>query len=305
VSADAAPMAGMGDILAGKGIVDLGIGFPYRSHEEKKAAYEFMRPLYKDRETIEQMEFPAEYMFKNVPDVVDPDVDPVEWVVQAMDRHGIEMAMVALTEHCIRAKREYPGRLHLSLQLRDCNDVMGTVRSIREAHEEHGIVSVGCFPCGQFPQVDIDDPKMYPVYATCVELDLPIAVNAGIVGPRFPSSPQYVERLDRVCYDFPELTIITRHGCEPWEALAVKLMLKWPGLHYMTSAFAPKHYPRAIVDYANSRGADKVMYCGYFPAGISLERQFSEMPTVGFKDHVWPKFLRENALRVFKLDQQG
>ena len=27
------------------------------------------------------------------------------------------------------------------------------------------------------------------------------------------------------------------------------------------------------------------------------------MPNVPFKDEVWPKFLRENALRVFKLDQ--
>ena len=35
-----------------------------------------------------------------------------------------------------------------------------------------------------------------------------------------------------------------RHGAEPWPELAVKLMLKWPGLYYMPSAFAPKYYPR-------------------------------------------------------------
>ena len=93
------------------------------------------------------------------------------------------------------------------------------------------------------------------------------------------------------------------HGAEPWTELAVKLMLKWPGLHYMTSAFAPKHYPKAIINYANTRGADKIMYCGYFPAGLSLERQFTDMPNVPFKDEVWPKFLRENALRVFKINE--
>ncbi len=93
------------------------------------------------------------------------------------------------------------------------------------------------------------------------------------------------------------------HGAEPWTALAVKLMLKWPGLHYMTSAFAPKHYPKEIINYANTRGADKIMYCGYFPAGLTLERQFRDMPNVPFKDEVWPKFLRENALRVFKIPE--
>jgi len=94
---------------------------------------------------------------------------------------------------------------------------------------------------------------------------------------------------------------VMRHGAEPWQDLAVKLMLKWPGLHYMTSAFAPKYYPKAIIDYANTRGADKVMYAGYYPMGLSLRRIFEEMPSVPLKQDVWPKFLRENARRVFRL----
>jgi uncharacterized protein len=79
-------------------------------------------------------------------------------------------------------------------------------------------------------------------------------------------------------------------------------MLKWPNLYYMPSAFAPKHYPEASIKYANTRGADKIMYAGYYPMGLSLERIFTEMPKVPFRDHVWPKFLRDNAIRVFKLD---
>ena len=100
---------------------------------------------------------------------------------------------------------------------------------------------------------------------------------------------------------FPELKFVMRHGAEPWCDLAVKLMLKWPNLYYSTSAFAPKHYPKAIVDYANTRGADKVMYAGYWPMGLTLDRIFRDMPNVPFKDEVWPKFLRENAERVLKL----
>jgi predicted TIM-barrel fold metal-dependent hydrolase len=78
-------------------------------------------------------------------------------------------------------------------------------------------------------------------------------------------------------------------------------MLKWPNLYYSTSAFAPRYYPKAVVDYANSRGADKVIYAGYFPMGLSLERITRELPGVGFNDDVWPKFLRGNALRVLGL----
>jgi predicted TIM-barrel fold metal-dependent hydrolase len=284
------------------GIVDLGIGFPYQSVEDKKRAYDFFRPLLKDAQSLTEFEFPAQYMFKDVPDIVSADTDPVQWVVDKMNAFNIEMAKTSLSASGIRAQREHPGRFFLSMRV-DPNEGVETLRRMERAKAEHDIVSVTCFPCGCFPQVAVDDKKMYPIYMKCVELDIPICINGGIVGPRMPSWPQQVERFDEVCYDFPDLTIVMMHGGEPWTALAVKLMLKWPGLHYMTSAFAPRHYPTDIINYANTRGAEKILYCGYFPAGLTLERQFRDMPFVPFKDDVWPKFLRENAIRVFKLDR--
>ena len=241
-------------------------------------------------------------MFKDVPDVVDPGVDPVQWIVEKMDAFGIEQCMTGLNDDSIRAKQEHPGRFHL-MTLADPNQGTETLRRMERMKDEHDIVAVSTFPSGMVPQVAVNGKLMYPIYAKCCELDIPIAINGGIVGPRMPSWPQYVEHFDEVLYDFPELTMVMMHGGEPWAELAVKLMLKWPGLHYMTSAFAPKHYPKPIIAYANTRGADKIMYCGYFPAGLSLERQFTDMPKVPFNDDVWPKFLRENAIRVFKLDQ--
>ena len=116
---------------------------------------------------------------------------------------------------------------------------------------------------------------------------------------------QSVDRVDEVCWFFPELRFVMRHGGEPWTALAVKLMLKWPNAYYMTSAFAPKHYPQDIVAYANTRGAEKILYAGYFPMGLSLERIFRDLEKVPFRDHVWPLFLRENAMRVFGLEARA
>jgi predicted TIM-barrel fold metal-dependent hydrolase len=110
-----------------------------------------------------------------------------------------------------------------------------------------------------------------------------------------------VAQLDELCYFFPELTIVTRHGCEPWVDLMVKLMLKWPNLYYSTTAFAPKHYPREIIDYANTRGAEKIIYGGYSPYGVSIERGFTELDDLPLRDQVWAPFLRDNAVRVFKL----
>lgn len=283
---------------SGIGIVDTMIGFP----AEGFAQYDFIRRQTKDRSSREEMRFPAEYMFKNVPKDL-PTSDPVSVTLHEMDRFGIEIGLIGVADETSRkALKNHPRRYVGASNIDDPNDVTGSVRKLRQEYEEFGVKAATVFPAGTFPQVAIDDPKMYPVYQTCVDLGIPIFCCAGVPGPRLKFSPQEVSRIDVVMYDFPELVFVTRHGCEPWEQLAAKLMLKWPNLYYSTSAFAPRYYPREIIDYANTRGADKIIYGGYFPMGLSLERIFSDMPSVPFKDEVWPKFLSGNARRVLKLD---
>ncbi len=279
-------------------VIDTMIGFPH----EGSAQYDFIRKQTKDRQSKEDFDFPVEYMFKDVPNGLPTD-DPVSLVLQQMDRFGIEKAMIGVSDGSAElALKMFPDRFIASGAISDPNDVMGSVNAIRREYEQFGIRATSVFPSGTFPQVPIDDPKMYPIYATCVELGIPIFVCAGVPGPRIPMAPQEVSRIDIVMFDFPDLVFVTRHGCEPWEDLAVKLMLKWPNLYYSTSAFAPKYYPKSIIDYANSRGADKVLYAGYFPMGLSLERIFSELPKVPLKDEVWPKFLYGNAARILGLE---
>ena len=200
-----------------------------------------------------------------------------------------------------QALRDHPDRF-VGQGAVDPNKGMDGIREMVRQVEEFGVRSFGAFNAGYNPQVAIDDAKMYPIYTKCVKLDTPIFACAGVPGPRFPMWPQEVSRIDQVMYDFPELVFVTRHGCEPWEDLAVKLMLKWPNLYYSTSAFAPKFYPQAIIDYANTRGADKILYAGYFPMGLTVERIMHDMQAVPFKADVWPKFLRENALKVLGLN---
>lgn len=283
---------------SGIGVIDLMIGLPKRNAADH---YRFMAGALKDAGS-KQMAMPAEYMFTGVPDDVGAEADPVGLLIADMDRCGVAMGMIHMgSDEAERALAEHPERIIPCVDA-DPNDVMGAVRRVREAHDRWGIKAVTSFPAGCLPQVPVSDRRYYPLYATCIDLDVPMIINAGVPGPRVPMACQHVEHFDEVCYDFPELRIVMRHGAEPWEDLAVKLMLKWPGLYYMTSAFAPKYYPRAIIDYANTRGTHKVMYAGYYPMGLSLDRIADEMEQVPLRDHVWPRFLRDNAIEVFRLD---
>jgi uncharacterized protein len=285
-------------IPSGIGVIDLMLQIPT---EDASSRYDFLKPLLLDKESREQFQFPAEYMFKNVPQAKGAS-DYVKVTLDEMDRHGIEKAMIGVTgdKEALRALKQHPDRFFGSFEVNP-NKAMEGVRDLVRAYETLGIKAATAFPAGLCPQVPINDKRFYPIYAKCSELGIPIFICAGVPGPRVPMAVQDVSLLDEVCWFFPELTVITRHGCEPWTELAVKLMLKWPNLYYSTSAFAPKHYPKAIIDYANTRGADKILYAGYFPMGLSLERIFKEMPEVPFKESVWPKFLRDNAKRVLKL----
>ena len=246
--------------------------------------------LFRDEESKKQFDFPVQYIFKDFPKV-DKQEDYITYTLKLMDQHGIERAMTGVSlgdrnANNNRAVREHPDRFIPSGGT-DPNAGMEGVRDMVRLHEEYGTRSVSAFPSGTFPQVPVGDAKWYPIFSKCVELDIAFFCCIGVPGPRIPMAPQLAEQVDEICYFFPDLRFVFRHGTEPWQALAVKLMLKWPNLYYCTSAFAPKHYPKEIVDYANTRGADKILYAGYFPAGLTsnassrISRRFRSATTCG------------------------
>ncbi len=278
-------------------IVDTMIGFPAGFDE-----YDFIRRQLKDAESRDQFDFPVEYMFKTVPKEVYQHADPIAATLHEMDRFAVERGLVGVHDAVgKRAVKLHPDRF-IALGGTDPHSIADGIHSMRRQRDECDVRAFTAFPAGFVPQVPIDDPRMYPIYAECVEMGLPIFVCAGVPGPRIPMACQHVERIDVVMHDFPELVFVTRHGCEPWAELCISLMRKWPNLHFSTSAFAPRHYPPEIIAFANDDGAARILYAGYFPMGLSLERIMSDMQGVGFEERVWPHFLRENARRILKLD---
>jgi uncharacterized protein len=250
------------EAAAAGGSVDTAVGFP-KSREEMYEFYGFIRKQTRDAASVEggELEFPAGYMFKDVPKWESEGMDdPVQILLAELDRHNIQQAIVTPYDGSAeRALREYPDRFFAGVNV-DPNEGMEALRKIDRAAEEYDLKCVHAFPAGLYPQVAINDKKFYPIYMKCIELDVPFCSTAGVPGPRIPYAPQDVAHIDEVCWFFPELKFVTRHGCEPWADLAVKLLLKWPNLYYSTSAFAPKYYPKEIIDFANTRGADKVIW---------------------------------------------
>src|SRR6266704_1669094 len=202
-------------------IVDTMIGFPHEGFSQ----YDFIRKQTKDKGSLEEMQFPAEYMFRNVPKDL-PTSDPVSVTLHEMDRFGIALGPIGVGDDTSRlALAKHPDRFVPAGNIDDPNDVTGTVRAVRRQHEEFGIRAVSVFPAGTFPQVAIDDPKMYPLYQTCVDLGIPVFCTAGVPGPRLKYSVQEVSRIDVVMSASPERFFAPRTASGRWKERALSL---WP-----------------------------------------------------------------------------
>jgi hypothetical protein len=197
------------------GIIDCMLGIP--EAEDRSDWFTAFRPLIKDAQTLQQFSMPAQYMFKDVPQTGHAD-DYVQWTVEQMDKHGIDQGAGRLE----RERNLAPGQGALSRPLLLRPALRSQQRAWRKCAGSSGSMPrsdfprSACFPAGTLPQVAINHKYMFPLYACAVELGIPILLNVGIPGPRIPMETQKVEHLDEVCWFFPDLKIVMRHGAEPW-----------------------------------------------------------------------------------------
>ena len=227
---------------------------------------------------------------------------PIEELLRQMDAAGVERAIITMNPHdpepVAALARAFPGRFIGSTTI-DPMAGMEALRLLERLVATHGLrlARVVPFLVNRPP----NDKVYYPLYAKCIELDLPISVNTGIPGPPMPAEPQRPLYLDEVCLFYPELKLIMAHGADPWWGEAIRLLLKYPNLYMMTSAYAPKYLPQELIHFMNTRGAHKILFASDHPF-LSFERCLNEAAALPLREGVLAKYLRENALALFRWD---
>jgi predicted TIM-barrel fold metal-dependent hydrolase len=123
-------------------------------------------------------------------------------------------------------------------------------------------------------------------------------MNAGLPGPAVAGEVQNPIYYDRVCVRFPELKLCLIHGADPWWDTAIRLMIKYPNLHLMTSAWAPKYLPQMLLHYMRTRGKQKVIFASDAPM-LSITRTVTEAALLDLAPDVLDNYLYANAQRMF------
>lgn len=177
---------------------------------------------------------------------------------------------------------------------------------------EHCIKDLGLLGAQFFPfeyRMTATDPRMYPFYEKCVELDVPVCLHSSMsFAKEISMYSGHPRNLDQVACDFPELKIVAMNPGFPWVAELVAVAWRHPNFYIATSAVRAKYFgvPNSgydiLLHYANSVLKDKMIYASSWPI-LPYERNIQEMRELPVKPEVLEKWLGGNVKKLFNLEE--
>lgn len=235
--------------------------------------------------------------------------------LKRMDRAGIERSLLIAVRcgdlrvagsfeipYAMVAKicAKYPDRFS-GLAGVDPTRGMQGLYDLEQAVKKMGFVGAHFYP--HWFSMRPDAAQMYPYYAKCCELGIPIMMQVGhnlvySKERRLPSVAKPI-LLDQVAIDFPELTLIGIHIGVPWTDEMISMCWKHDNVFTAGDAYAPKHWPEPFVHYAKTYGRHKVLFGTDWPV-IDPERAVREVADLDFKPEAHRLMMRDNALRIFR-----
>jgi predicted TIM-barrel fold metal-dependent hydrolase len=240
----------------------------------------------------------------------------LEDYIARMDRAGVERSLLIAVragdlrveqsfevpyEYVAEACEAHPDRFS-GLAGVDPTRGMQGLRDLEVAVQQYGFVGAHWYP--HWFAMPPNAAQIYPYYAKCCELDIPIMMQVGqnLIYSRSRRLPSVAKPilLDQVAIDFPELKLIGIHVGTPWVDEMIAMRWKHENVFTAGDAYAPRYWPPQYVHYLNSYGSHKVLWGTDWPV-VDPERSVAEVEELGLKPQSKQRLMRDNALKVFKL----
>ncbi len=232
---------------------------------------------------------------------------PLAMTVAAMDAAKIDKSLLSAwqapgrdmisNDEVASFVEVYPDRF-VGVGSVDISKPMAAVREIRRCVEVLGFKAIRVLPwLSDSPPTD---PRFYPIYVACCEVNVPFCTQIGHTGPLMSSEVGRPIYLDRVALDFPELVIVGGHIGYPWTDEAIAVATKHENIYIDTSAYTIARYPEALVQYMRGHGAKKVLFGTNYPM-IMPQKALENFGRLKLSDTNKELFLSGNAKRVFRL----
>lgn len=151
--------------------------------------------------------------------------------------------------------------------------------------------------------IPLHDRKMYPLYAKCAELNVPVSIQVGHVLEAMPSEMGRPIYLDQIACDFPSLKILGAHTGWPWVDELMSVCYKWENIWFGIDAWMPKYLSPAILQFIGSRmGRDR---CVWGTNGLPWKETLQQIDDLTLKPDVKQKLLYDNVCELFKIEKSS
>jgi len=217
--------------------------------------------------------------------------DLLAWSYRRNERFALDM-----TETIADLTERYPGRVY-GLADYDPFNIRASLKKLEEDVTQRQYKGVYIHIYGY--DIALTDRKMYPLYAKCEEMQVPVSMQVGHVLEAMPSEHGRPMQLDRIACDFPDLTLIGTHTGWPWVDEMLAVATKWPNVYINVSAWLPKYFSPQLVQFMRGRtGGNKVLFGSN---GLSWERYLEQFDAMELKGDNLQKILYDNPRRVHGL----
>ena len=241
-----------------------------------------------------------------------PSFESIEAMIRKMDEANVEKVFITQTkmwsyrnkwmymdttlEEVAQYTRSHPDRF-VGLAGYNPFRIPESLKEIEVAVKEHGFKGVYIHIYGF--DIPLSDRKMYPLFAKCAELDIPISMQVGHVLEGMPSEHGRPIHLDQIASDFPTLKMVGAHSGWPWVEELISACYKWDNIYFGIDGWSPKYLKPEIIHFINSRmGQDR---CLWGTNGLPWKENLDQVDQIGLKDQAKRLLLRENAIRLFNL----
>ena len=234
-----------------------------------------------------------------------------EQFLHMLEEAGVTYACIgtgrwASNEHTANLAKEAKGRLIPWARIRPTGGMAG-VRKLEHCVKELGFRGFVVSPFRE--KIYVNDKKYYPLYAKCVELDIPMRTHTSMnyATDRAMDFGRPIH-LDEVARDFPEMTIIAGLGGWPWVPELVGLARRHQNVYIDLAAHRPKYvkYPGSgfemLLHFGNTVLQDRILFASsWMTLGFPLRQVIQEMEELPRSEGVKKKWMYENAARILKL----
>ncbi|MEB2399372.1 MAG: amidohydrolase family protein [Alcaligenaceae bacterium] len=227
-------------------------------------------------------------------------------VIKARDAettHGYRVTNEAVAEFCRRHSPRFIGLAGV-----DPNKGMRAIRELEHAVKELGLHGLNLHPYEH--QIPISDPKMYPLYAKCIELEIPLNLHCST---SFSTSAAmdcgHPRHLDQVMMHFPELRVCAAPPGWPWVLDLIGVAWRHENVFIGITAVRPKYLTvehsgfGPLLQYGRTVLQDRIIWGSAWPMQ-PVDSALREIEALGLGEPVKRKWLHENAANFLNLPAQ-